>query len=865
MRAVFSRFDRGGASERRRYGTLPAVTQDPSEGRNRGHVVQPGPRRRSRLLVVLAVFALGVPAGFLFARAVHLPLIQQLENYQPAIITRIYDRNGVPFAEYSIQKRIVVLKRDMAPALVNAILATEDADFYKHGGINPKAIMRAAIKDIMALKAVEGASTLTQQLAKMVFLTPEKKWQRKINEAFLAIDIEKNFTKDQILEMYANQVYFGHGAYGVEAASRLYFGKHAKDLTVPEAALVGGLIRAPMLYTPITHPEQALARRNHVLRRMLAERLIDKTQYQHALNTPIVLGSYREEAPNVGAYFSEEIRQDIERNTQLGVENLYRRGLKVYSTLDLKLQEAAEIALQRGLRNWDHRRGFRKPPRNLVAEGIDPATYKDPAWDSRPFVADKLYPAVVMEVRPKQIDARVGVTQLTLDPPSWAWTHKPTLADVLHRGDLVFVRVEDDAKTKGKKWYVDQLPQVQGAVVALDVKSGEVRALVGGYDFRTSKFNRAIQSRRQTGSSFKPFVYGAAFEKGLTPADTLFDAPLALQVGNKIYAPKNYYGKYAGIVTIQRALELSINVPAVKTYMMVGGDKVVDFARRCGITSDLPMYPSLALGAAGVSPMEMVAAYNVFANQGVYVKPSLTRRITDYTDKVVGGNAAPEISEATGAQTAYELAHALRGTIQRGTAYEAHTIPGPIAGKTGTTNGYTDAWFIGFSPEYSIGVWVGYDDPSRSLGGGATGAEVALPIWIEIFKKIDELKLRPVPPKDKENFDAPPGIVFVPMDLTSGRRGTGPCGRVIIEAFISGQEPDKDCSGATVSVSKLPYYLQRPFYQPKEAEPTQIANDPSAQAGESAESPAPDVNETAKPTPPVDATPPATTTVPPAL
>jgi penicillin-binding protein 1A len=355
-----------------------------------------------------------------------------------------------------------------------------------------------------------------------------------------------------------------------------------------------------------------------------------------------------------------------------------------------------------------------------------------------------------------------------------------------------------------------------------------------------SKFNRAVQSRRQTGSSFKPLVYGAAFETGLTPADTLFDAPVAIPVGNQIYAPKNYYGKYAGIVTIQRALELSINVPAVKTYMMTGGDRVVDFARRCGITADLPKYPSLSLGAAGVSPLEMTAAYNVFANGGVYIKPRYIRRISDQSERVLE-EKLPELSEATSPGVAYELAYMMKGTIDRGTAYAAHTLADPLAGKTGTTNGYTDAWFIGFSPEYTVGVWNGYDDPSKSLGGGATGADISLPIWMEIFKEFEDRKLRTAKP----DFEAPPGVVIVPMDLYTGRRGTGPCSRVVMNAFVGGQEPDKDCSGASIQVSKLPYYLQRQFYTPKEAEPTQAANDASAQAGESAESPAPDAATTA--------------------
>jgi penicillin-binding protein 1A len=794
----------------------------------------PPSRRRSRLLLLLVAAALGIPAGFLFAHAVRVPAVRKLVDYQPAIITRIYDRNGVAFAEYSIQRRIVIPKREMSQLFVNAVIATEDADFYKHGGVDPKAIMRAVIKDVIERRRAQGASTLTQQLAKQVFLTPEKSFRRKINEIFLAVQIEKDFTKDQIFELYANQVYLGHGAYGVEAASRLYFGKHAKDLTLPEAAVLAALIRSPMYYSPITHIDRAKVRRDYVLSRMLKEGFIAPQQYQQAVSAPIVLGTYKEEAPRVGAYFAEEIRQYIEHNEKFGAENLYQRGLKVYSTLDLRIQQAAELALQRGLRRFDKRRGFRRPARNIVSEGLDPESWRDPSWSSEGYGLDRLYPAVVLDVTRDRVTVRLNRDRIELDPASWAWTSKKTLAGVLKRGDLVYVLQTENEKTKAHKWMLDQMPLVQGAIVALDVKSGEVRALTGGYDFQMSKFNRAVQSRRQTGSSFKPFVYGAAFEKGLTPADTLFDAPIAIPVGDQIYAPKNYYGKYAGIVTIQRALELSINVPAVKTYMMAGGDRVVDFARRCGITADLPKYPSLSLGAAGVSPLEMTGAYNVFINNGVYVKPRFVKRISDQTERVLE-EPLPELSEATSPQVAFELAYMLKGVVDRGTGYAAHTLAKPLAGKTGTTNGYTDAWFIGFSPEYTIGVWTGYDDPSKSLGGGATGAEVALPIWIDMMKQLEAQKLR----TPRDDFEAPPGVVVVPMDLPSGRRGVGPCSRVVMQAFVAGQEPDKDCSGASVAVTKLPYYLQRPFYQPKEAEPTQQANDASAQSGEGAESPAP--------------------------
>lgn len=761
-----------------------------------------------------------------------MPLVETLDTYQPGIITRMYARNGAVLAEYAIQRRIVVPKKEIAPALINAIVATEDAGFYRHGGIDPKAILRALIKDAIARKKVEGASTLTQQLAKQVFLTPEKTWRRKINEMLLAVEVEKRLTKDQIFELYANQLYLGHGAYGVESASRLYFGKHAKDLTLPEAALIAAVIRRPSYYSPISNMDAAVGRRNYVIRRMLAEKYISRDEADRAISTPIVFGSYKEEAPKVGAYFSEQVRQHIEQH--YGTEDLYRNGLKVYTTLDLALQKHAEDALKNGLRKIDRRRGYRKPARNLLKEGIELAAFKDPSWDDE-RVPNTLIAGVVTAVDANSVDVRIGDETLELGKSSWAWSRKTTLSGFLKTGDLISVRYDLDPKTQAKRWFIDQVPQVQGAIVALDVKSGEVRALVGGYDFAMSKFNRAVQSVRQTGSAFKPFVYGAAFENGYTPGDTIFDAPVAIPVGRATYSPRNYYGKYAGIVTIQRAVELSINVPAVKAYVMVGGQKVVDFAKRCGITSDLPRYPSLALGAGGVSPLEMTAAYNVFANQGVYTKPRLIRKITDSTDKVLE-EGYPELSEATSAQNAYLMTYVMQGTIDRGTAFDARHLPGAFAGKTGTTNGYTDAWFVGYSPDIAVGVWVGYDDPRRSLGGGSTGADIALPIWIDFFKRLDIDKLRGEP---KAEFEMPPGVVIVPMDLRSGRRGVGPCGRVVKEAFITGTEPNRDCSGSVVAVAKLPYYLQRPFYQPKETEPTVAATDVMAQTGEGGESPAP--------------------------
>ncbi|HUO85468.1 MAG TPA: PBP1A family penicillin-binding protein [Thermoanaerobaculia bacterium] len=766
----------------------------------------------SRLLIVFLALGAGVPSGFLFARMINRPLVEKLHTYTPDVITRLHDRKGRVFWEYATQRRIVITKDEMAPELVEAIIATEDARFYEHGGIDPKAILRAAIKDLIARKKVEGASTLTQQLAKQVFLTPEKSFRRKINEAFLAVDIEKNFTKDQIFELYANQMYLGHGAYGVEAASRLLFGKHAKELSLPEAAVIAGMIRRPHYYSPIENPEVSMQRRNHVLRRMREVGSIDSGGYDRAIRAPIVLGTFREETPRVGAYFAEEVRKYIEK--RYGAEDLYRSGLDVRTTLDLDLQNATEEALQRGLRVFDKRRGFRKPDRNLIVEGIEPDQYEDPAWRGELF-ENRLYPAVVRSVEAKAVEVRVGGEAIRLEPPAWRWTRRESLADRLRRGDLVHVRFEIDQESGQRRWFLDQLPQVQGAVVVLDVESGEIRALVGGYDFQSSKFNRAVQSLRQVGSLFKPFVYGAAFEKGFTPADTLFDAPYSIQVGRDTYTPRNYHNEYRGIVTIQRALELSINVPAVKTFMMVGANSVIDFTRRSGVTAPLPPYPSLSLGAAGVSPLEMAGAYNAWANQGVYIKPRMVTRITDAKEKLIEENY-PELSEATSAHTAYLLSYMMQAVIRRGTGYAAHTLPGVYAGKTGTTNGFTDAWFAGYSPEYTVAVWFGYDDPQRSLGSGATGADATLPVWIDVFKAIDELGLRGEP---VDRFEMPPGIIEVAMDLKTGRRGVGPCGRVVMEAFVAGTEPARDCAGEPVAVSQPLFEEQRPVVGPPTLEP----------------------------------------------
>lgn len=770
------------------------------------------------LLLLLIAGVIGVPGGYLLARMINRPLVEELYTYQPDIITRLHDRRGEVFAEYSIQKRIVVPLDQISSNFVNAVVATEDARFREHGGIDPQAILRALMKDIIAREKVEGASTLTQQLAKQIFLTPEKSWKRKINEAFLAVDIEKRFTKDQIFEFYANQVYLGHGAYGVESASRLYFGKHSADLSLPEAALLAGLIQRPSTYSPIDNPDRTVQRRNHVLRRMELEGYISEKERDQAIRTPIMLHSWQEETPEVGAYFSEEVRQFLQK--EYGSDDLYRGGLDVYTTMDVRIQQAAEESLREGLIAFDRKRGFRTPERNIVEEGIEPEEFDDPSWGTS-LQPGRLYPAAVVENEDGVLSVFLDGDILRLDGQSYAsWRRGAKPLAILKRGHIVHVRFEEE-EDGTRLWTLEQMPQVQGAVVVMDVASGEVRGLVGGYDFHTSKFNRAVQSVRQTGSSFKPFVYGAAFEKGYTPADTVFDAPVEIPHGTGTYSPRNYTGTYEGIITLQRAIELSINIPAVKVATLIGYDEVVDFARRAGVGTELEPYPSLALGAAGVPPIQMATAYNTFANRGVHIRPRTIESIQDSTGKILYQNY-PEISEATSEQVAYVLTHAMQAVVRRGTGYAAHTLPGVYAGKTGTTNGYTDAWFVGYSPEYTIAVWVGYDDPQRSLGRGATGGDIALPIWIDTFRRMDAAGVREEPAK---SFTVPAGVVSAPFDLKTGRRGRGNCGRIVEGAFISGTQPDRDCDGISISqpgLASLPQEPEAVSPAPAAPEPEQL-------------------------------------------
>ena len=718
------------------------------------------------LFVVAAVF--GIVSGVIFAYAGDNPRISQLDDYAPSTISRIYGAGGEIVGEFAIQRREVVPYEAISPTLRQAILAAEDAEFETHPGISIPRIIAALLKDIMEGRKAAGASTLTQQLARKLFLTDEKTWERKIREAMLAIQIEKRYTKREIFTLYANQMYFGHGVYGVEAASRLYFGKSAKDLELEEAAMIAGILQSNVRQSPYVNMDAAVRRRNYALTRMADVGYITQERADEAKKKPIVTRGAPSGPPSVAPYFVEEVRKELEQ--RYGAKQLYENGLAIQTALDVKLQEAANSALDSGLRRLDKMRGWRKPARNLANEHPDLKTYKNGRWD-RPMRQGQVVPAVVTAVDASALEARAGALTVTVDKKGFAWTRR-SATQLVSRGDLIEVRLDTlDEAAHTASGTLEQPPVVEGAVLAIDNRTGQIKAMVGGFSFERSKFNRATQALRQVGSAFKPFVYTAAIDRGYTPASVVMDTPASFFAGpnQPLYSPGNYDRRFEGPITLRRALEQSRNVPAVRMMEQLGPKQVILYARRLGLESPLPPYLPVALGAAEATLLEMTSAYSVFPNQGVRMNPYTVQKVTDREGNVLEENR-PEPKDAIRADTAFVITNLLRGVVQRGTATKANVLDWPIGGKTGTTNDYTDAWFIGFDPDITIGVWVGLDQ-KKTIGRDITGGDAALPIWIEIMKTwIGDRKEAP-------KFQPPGNIVFVTAENGAS------------EAYIAGTEP----------------------------------------------------------------------------
>ncbi|HEX7288967.1 MAG TPA: PBP1A family penicillin-binding protein [Candidatus Angelobacter sp.] len=678
-------------------------------------------------LLVTAAALLGSLAGLLIVYSTDLPQISELERYRPSTITELYDSNGQVIGHFALQKRVIAAYDDFPKVLRDAILSTEDKDFERHWGINFWRVAGATYRDVTSGSRAQGASTLTMQLSRNLFLSPERHFSRKIQEAMLAMQIERHFTKEQIFTLYANQIFLGHGVYGFEAGAQYYFHKRARDLKLEEAALLAGLPKAPVTYSPINYPERALRRRNLVINNMLEDGRITAEEAGRTKAMALRLNMQQENSP--APYFVEEVRRYLEK--KFGSDQVHEGGLRVYTSLDLNLQRAATQAVMDGLAAYERRHGWKGGLKNVLKSGETLEKYQHPDWD-QPLVAGSYVHGVVVDVGLQFAKIKLGSSSAMIGPTEIKWTGQRLPRKIISRGDIVFVKVLAANNDGSVRVSLEQDSGVQGALLAIDNATGDIKAMVGGRDFDESKFNRAIQAQRQTGSAFKPFVYTAAVDQGAEPDDMIVDEPTTFNSAGTQYAPHNFDHRFEGNITLRRALADSRNIPAVKLAQKVGMNTVAEYARKFGVTSQIPPYLPVALGAADLTLYEQTSAFTVFPNDGIRIEPRSIRKVTDYEGHVLE-EIFPDARDVISARTARTMVSLLRGVVQHGTAAAARRLNHPVAGKTGTTNNYTDAWFIGFSPGITCGVWMGYDE-KRPLGENETGAAAALPIWMDFMR-----------------------------------------------------------------------------------------------------------------------------------
>jgi penicillin-binding protein 1A len=732
------------------------------------------------LLIVIFV-AVGAGLGTLVGYQYSLPRIESLEDYRPDVITDIFSADNKVIGDFAVERRIVVTFEEIPPYLQMAILAAEDDQFYNHSGVNYYRLIRAASKDIVLLlrmKRPEGASTITQQLARMLLHSNEPTLDRKIKELLTTWKIEKQYAKRQILTLYCNLHPMGHGAYGVAAAADTYFGKQLKDLTLDECAMIAGLPRNPGMYSPRLHPAAALSRRNFILERMVTERMITPKLAAEAKARPIVLKP-RTRNNELAPYFVEWVRQSLADRYTTDV--IWRKGLRVYTTLDIPMQEAANKALREGLRAYDKKRGWRGPVDNILKNASDSLeSYTNPEWRLNPRPGD-ISIGLVQSVGDKDVAIRIGKYRATIGPKAVAWTRAKSPAQILKAGDLAYFQIVsvDDSK-KAAEVLLEQVPDVQAAMIVLQNSTGEIRAMVGGYDFESSEFNRATQAMRQAGSTFKPIVYTTALEKGMDTESEIIDAPITFTDAlGRSWNPVNYDGKFKGRITLRQALTESRNVPTIKIASLLGIKNVVITARRFGLAGPLEPYLPLAIGACEATPLEMATAFTVFPNLGIQPRPYFIRRIEDY-DHAKKEETLPQAHRVLDTEIADKMLGLLENVVQNGTATAAKSLGRPLGGKTGTTNDFTDAWFVGFTPSITTAVWVGFDG-RKSLGDKESGAVVALPIWIRFMEQV--LKDKPV-----ENFAKPEAAR---LELTEGTEpGTASKRKIFVED-LPGTTPTK--------------------------------------------------------------------------
>jgi len=678
------------------------------------------------LLALSAVF--GSLCGLTLIYSVDLPQINDLESYRPSTTTELLDVHGRTFGSFALERRVVLPYSEFPPVLREALISIEDKTFERNWGVNLVRAVGAAWRDLHSRSRAQGSSTITMQLARNLFLSNEKTYGRKFQEILLSVQIERVFTKEQIFQMYANQIYLGRGTYGFEAASEYYFSKHVRDLTLPEAALLAALPKGAEYYSPVTHPERALRRRNLVLSEMLQDGKITAQQEHEAAATP--LGLHIEPPPNsVAPYFVEEVRRQLEK--QYGSEAVHGGGLKVYTTLDLDLQTVANRAILNGTAAYERRHGWKGHLQNVLASGGDLERYEHPDW-GQAIVPNGYYHALVEEVSPSRVVLKIGRMRAVMGPSNWRWTQQTVATRFLAVGDVVYVKLGEANADGSMRAELEQDSGAQASMMAMDNASGEVLAMVGGRDFALSQFNRATQSQREVGSSFKPYVYTTAIEAGAQPSDIIVDGPVSFYTPNGPYTPHNYEGDYKGPMTLIQAFAESRNIPALKLADKVGIRKVIETAHRFGVTSNIPAFLPVAIGAADITLYEQVQSYSVFPNDGIRIQPHYIRRVVQANGMPLEQPPAA-VSNVISVETARTMMQLLEAVTRMGTGAAAAQLKHPLGGKTGTTNDYTDAWFLGFSPSVTCGTWVGFDN-RQSLGEKETGARAALPIWMEFMR-----------------------------------------------------------------------------------------------------------------------------------
>ncbi len=718
-----------------------APAEPPESGRLR-HLWQratlTGPDYASRrlagkrtFLLLLGMSALfGATAGLAVVYSIDLPQMEDLARYRPNTTTELLDVKGREIGSFALERRVVVPYTDIPPDLKNAILSIEDKHFESNWGINLARAVEAAYTDLHEHSRAQGSSTLTMQLARNLFLSSQKTWSRKLQEMFLTVQIERRFTKDQILTLYVNQIYLGRGRYGFEAGSEYYFSKHLKDVTLAEAALLAAMPKGPEYYSPLRYPDRALRRRNLVLSEMQNDGKITPEQAAAAKAEP--LGLKIEVPPNsLAPYFVEEVRRQLER--EYGVDEAHGGGLRVYTTLDLDLQQVANQAVLDGTARYERRHGWKGGLQNVITGGLDPESYRHPDWSGTLAPGDYVH-GMVTAATARSVTVKVGVAQqVRLTQEDWAWTQMRGGDTFLKVGDLIYVKLTSIEPGGLGKARLEEDSGAQGSMMAVDNSNGEVIAMVGGRDFALSQFNRATQSQRQVGSSFKIYDYTAVMEAGMKPSDIVVDGPVSFPTASGVwYTPHNYEAGWGGAMTLERAFYQSRNIPALKLAEKVGIRKVIEVAQRFGITSNMPAFLPVAIGAADITLAEQVGAYSVFPNDGIRIAPHYIRKVTQ-TDGVPLDAKNAEVREVISVDIAREMMVLLQSVIQHGTGFAASALKHPLGGKTGTTNDFTDAWFIGFSPSVTCGTWIGFDD-RQTLGKGEQGAKAALPMWIDFMK-----------------------------------------------------------------------------------------------------------------------------------